>query len=82
MPKSWNYMVNEAKAETTGVTLVEAHQSLQDNQEALLIDVRDAESAPQSQRTPDMVMISLGYLPMRADLEVPEHMRDPRLGDR
>jgi hypothetical protein len=82
MPKSWNDMVNEAKAETTGVTPVEAHQSLQDNRDALLIDVRDAESVPQSQRTSDTVMISLGYLPMRADLEVPEQMRDPRLTDR
>ena len=82
MPKSWNDMVDEAKAQTTAVTPAEAHRSLQDNGDALLIDVRDAESVPQSQRTSDTVMISLGYLPMRADLEVAESMRDPRLTDR
>ena len=82
MAKSWNDMVDAAKAETTAVTPVQAHQSLQDNRDALLIDVRDAESVPQDQRSPDTVMISLGYLPMRADLEVAEQLRDPRLADR
>lgn len=82
MVKSWNDMVDEAKAQTTAVTPAQAHQSLQDNRDALLIDVRDAESVPQDQRSPDTVMISLGYLPMRADLEVPEQLRDPRLADR
>ncbi len=82
MAKSWTDMVNEAKAEVTGVSPAEAHQRLQDDQDALLIEVRDAESVPLQDRSPDVVMISLGSLPMRADLEIAERLRDPRLADR
>ena len=82
MAKSWTDMVNEAKAEVTGVSPAEAHQRLQDDPEALLIEVRDAESVPIENRSPDAVMISLGSLPMRADLEIAERLRDNRLEDR
>ncbi len=82
MAKSWMDMVTEAKAEVAGITPTEAHQSLQDNQEAILIEVRDAASVPEHDRAPDVLMISLGTLPIRADLEVPEQLRDPRLQDR
>lgn len=82
MAKSWTDMVNEAKAEVVGVSPAEAQQRLQDDQEALLIEVRDAESVPQQDRAPGVAMISLGSLPMRADLEIAERLRDPRLEDR
>ena len=82
MVKSWTDMVNEAKAEVTGVSPEEAHQRLQNDQHALLIEVRDAESVPIQDRSPDVVMISLGSLPMRADLVIAERLRDPRLADR
>ena len=42
MAKSWTDMVNEAKAEVTGVSPAEAYQRLQDDPEALLIEVRDS----------------------------------------
>ena len=82
MAKSWMDMVNEAKSQVTGVTPEEAHQSLQDDQEAILIEMRDAASVPETDRAPGVLMISLGTLPIRADLEVPEPLRDPRLQDR
>ena len=82
MAKSWMDMVNEAKSQVTGVTPEEAHQSFQDDQEAILIEVRDAASVPETDRAPGVLMISLGTLPIRADLEVPEPLRDPRLQDR
>ena len=82
MAKSWMDMVIEAKAQVPGVTPTEAHQSLQDNQEAILIEVRDAASVPDSDRAPGVMMISLGTLPIRADLEVPEPLRELRLQDR
>ena len=82
MAKSWTDMVNEAKAEVTGVSPAEAHQRLKDDPEALLIEVRDAESVPMEDRFSDVVMISLGSLPMRADLEIAERLRDSRLEDR
>ena len=82
MAKSWTDMVDEAKAEVTGVSPAEAHQRLKDDPEALLIEVRDAESVPMEDRFSDVVMISLGSLPMRADLEIAERLRDSRLEDR
>ena len=82
MAKSWMDMVTEAKAEVTGLTPMEVNQKLQDDQEAILIEVRDAASVPETDRAPDVLMISLGTLPIRADLEVPEPLRDPRLQDR
>ena len=82
MAKSWTDMVNEAKAEVTGVSPAEAYQRLLDYPEALLIEVRDAESVPMEDRSSDVVMISLGALPMRADLEIAERLRDSRLEDR
>ena len=82
MVKTWTDMVDEAKAVVTGVSPAEAHQRLRDDEEALLIEVRDAESVPMQDRSPDVVMISLGSLPMRADLEIAERLRDLRLEDR
>ena len=82
MAKSWTDMVNEAKAAVHGVSPHEAQHRLQNDPEALLIEVRDAESVPIEDRAPDVVMISLGSLPMRADLEIAERLRDRRLEDR
>ena len=82
MAKSWTDMVNEAKDAVHGVSPHEAQQRLQNDPEALLIEVRDAESVPIEDRAPDVVMISLGSLPMRADLEIAERLRDRRLEDR
>ena len=82
MAKSFMEMVAEAKGQVTGVTPAEAYKRLQEDQSAILIEVRDAESVPESDRAPNVVMISLGTLPIRADLEVPEGARDPRLQDR
>ena len=82
MAKSWMDMVNAAKAEVAGVTPTEAHQSLQDNKEAILIEVRDAASVPETDRAENVMMISLGTLPIRADQAVPEPLREPLLQDR
>lgn len=82
MAKTWNDMVDEAKAQTTAVTPVEAQQKLQDDPGALLIDVRDNDTVPEDQRTPETLLISRGFLPIRADLEVPENLREPLLADR
>ena len=82
MAKTFMQMVQEAKAEVPGVSPVEAQRRLQENPDALLLEVRDAGNIPVDERAPNMVNISLGTLPIRADLEVPEDRRDPRLQDR
>jgi hypothetical protein len=82
MAKSWTDMVNEAKSVVIGVSPEEARQRLQNDTDALLIEVRDADSVPLEDRAPEVLMISLGSLPMRADLEIAERVRDKRLEDR
>ncbi|MCH2675631.1 MAG: hypothetical protein MK099_07895 [Dehalococcoidia bacterium] len=82
MAKSWTDMVNEAKSVVIGVSPEEARQRLQNDTDALLIEVRDADSVPMEDRAPEVLMISLGSLPMRADLEIAERLRDKRLEDR
>ena len=82
MAKSWADMVNEAKSVVIGVSPEEARQRLQNDTDALLIEVRDANSVPMEDRAPEVLMISLGSLPMRADLEIAERLRDKRLEDR
>ena len=82
MAKTFMQMVQEAKAEVPGVSPSEAQRRLQEDPDALLLEVRDADNIPVDERAPNMVNISLGTLPIRADLEVPEDRRDPRLQDR
>ena len=82
MAKSWTDMVNEAKSVVIGVSPEEARQRLQNDTDALLIEVRDADSVPMEDRAHEVLMISLGSLPMRADLEIAERLRDKRLEDR
>ena len=82
MAKSWTDMVNEAKSVVIGVSPEETRQRLENDTDALLIEVRDADSVPMEDRAPEVLMISLGSLPMRADLEIAERLRDKRLEDR
>lgn len=82
MAKTFMQMVQDAKAEVPGVSPIEAQRRFRENPDALLLEVRDAENIPGDQKAPNMVNISLGSLPIRADLEVPEERRDIRLADR
>ena len=77
MAKTFMQMVQEAKAEVPGVSPVEAQRSFQEDPDALLLEVRDAGNIPVDEKAPNAVNISLGTLPIRADLEVPEERRDP-----
>ncbi len=82
MAKTFMQMVQEAKAEVPGVSPEEAQRRFQEDPDALLLEVRDAGNIPVDEKAPNAVNVSLGTLPIRADLEVPEERRDPRLQDR
>ena len=82
MAKTFMQMVQDAKAEVPGISPLEAQRRFRENPDALLLEVRDAGDIPVDQKAPNMVNISLGTLPIRADLEVPEGRRDPRVQDR
>jgi len=82
MAMSFMQMAEEAMAEVNAVSAEEAHLQLKGNSEALLIDVRDAADIPPTGVPAGGANISLGMLPVRADLELPEDWRDTRLQDR
>jgi len=82
MAKTFMQMAEEAMAEIDGVTPHEIHQRLEQDPNALVVDVRDAAEIPSTGLAIRGVNISLGNLPVKADLELPEEWRDSRLQDR
>ena len=82
MAKSFMQMVEEARAEIDSVDPDEAQKRLAQDPDALVVDVRDAADVPSTGLAPGGVSISLGMLPVKADQELPEEWRDPRLQDR
>ena len=82
MAKTFMQMASEAMAEVPSVSPQEARQRLRDDPNTLLIDVRDLEVIRKTGMAEGAIPISNGALPLRADREVPESLRDARLQDR
>ncbi len=82
MAKSFMQMAEEAMAQVEGISAEEVQQRLKQDPSALLVDVRDAAEIPSTGLATGGLNISLGMLPVRADLELPEEKRDARLQDR
>jgi rhodanese-related sulfurtransferase len=82
MAKSFMQMAEEAMAQVEGISAEEVQQRLKQDPNALLVDVRDAAEIPSTGLATGGLNISLGMLPVRADLELSEEKRDARLQDR
>ena len=82
MAKTFMQMAAEAMAEVPGVSPANAKHRMEQDRNALLVDVRDDADIPVTGIVPGGVNVSLGMLPVRADQELPEEWRDPRLQDR
>jgi rhodanese-related sulfurtransferase len=82
MAKTFMQMAQEAMAEVPGISPRETQRRLREEPDALLIDVRDAADVPSTGIAPGGINVSLGMLPVRADLELPREFRDERLQDR
>ncbi len=82
MAKSFMQMAKEAMAQVEGIGAEEVQQRLKQDPNALLVDLRDAAEIPTTGLATGGLNISLGMLPVRADLELPEEKRDARLQDR
>jgi len=80
--KSFMQMVEEARAEVDSLGPTEAQKRLAQDPDALVVDVRDAADVASTGLAPGSVNISLGMLPVKADQELPQELRDPRLQDR
>ena len=82
MAKSFMQITKEAMAQVDGISAEEAQHRLKQDTNALLVDVRDAADIPSTGMVPGGLNISLGMLPVKADLELPEELREARLQDR
>ena len=82
MAKTFMQMASEAMAAVPSVSPQEARKRLQDDPDTLLIDVRDLDMIRETGMAEGAIPISNGALPLRADRELPEEYRDPRLQDR
>lgn len=82
MALTFKQMVATARENVPGLSAAEARAKIQANPNTLVIDVQDAADAGACGLIPSSLNISLGMLPIRADLELPERLRNPELADR
>lgn len=82
MTLTFKQMVGTAKENVSGISSADAREKMNQNPNTLVIDVQDAADAGACGLIPSSMNISLGMLPIRADLELPEHLRAPELADR
>ena len=82
MPKTFQQMTDEAMAAVPGITPEEAYARQQADPEALLINVLDLPGRRALGEPVCGIAIPGNMLPFRADHDVPERHRDPRLQDR
>ncbi len=82
MSLSFMQIVEAAVANIEGISPAEAQQRLGQDPNALLVDVRDAGDIPSTGLVSGGMNVSLGMLPIKADLELPEEWREPGLQDR
>jgi len=82
MAKTFRQMVAEAREGIPLVSPAEAHQRMQQDRNTLVVEVRDAADVEQTGIIPGAAHVTVGMLPVRADQEMPEQYRDPRLQDR
>jgi len=78
--KTFMQMVGEAKAEVPSAAPTEVQARQQ--QGALVIDVQEPDGVKANGAIPGSMNIPLGVLPIKADTELPEGMREAQLQDR
>ena len=82
MAKSFMQMAEAAMAQVEGISAEEAQKRSEKDSNVLLLDVRDASDIPSTGLAAGGLNISLGMLPVKADLELPEEWREAGLQDR
>jgi len=82
MAKTFRQLAGEAMRETRGITPEEAKARMDADPDVLLVDVLDLADRKALGQPEGATPISVGMLALRADHEVPEHLRDERLQDR
>ncbi len=80
MAKTFMQMVGEAKAEVPSAAPKDVQARQQ--QGALVIDVQEPDGVKANGAIPGSMNVPLGVLPIKADTELPEGMREAQLQDR
>ena len=82
MALSFMQMTEEAMAQVEGISVEETQSRLEQDPDALIVDVRDASDISSTGLAARGQNISLGMLPIKADKDLPEEFRDAGLQDR
>ncbi len=82
MAKSFMQMAEEAMTQVVGISVDDIHNRSKQDDKVLIVDVRDAADVPSTGLAAGGLNISLGMLPIKADLELPEEWREAGLQDR
>ena len=82
MAKTFMDMVGEARAGVPAVSAQDAQRQMRDDPNTLVVDVREPSGVAETGAIPGSVNVPLGVLPIQADQELPEEMRNPELQDR
>lgn len=82
MAKTFRQMVAEGREGTPMVSPQETDRRMREEPKTLVLDVRDAQDLGGTGIIPGALNVSLGTLPIRADLDMPEAMRNAELQDR
>lgn len=82
MAKTFRQMVAEGREGTPMLSPQEVQRRMKEESGTLVVDVRDADGLTGTGIIPGAINVSLGTLPLRADQELPEAMRNPELQDR
>ena len=82
MAKTFRQMVAEGREGTAMVSPQEAQERMRAEPNTLVVDVRDAQDLSGTGIIPGALNVSLGTLPLRADQELPEDVRNAELQDR
>jgi rhodanese-related sulfurtransferase len=81
MAKTFKDLVAEGRAAAEVISPTEAQKRMQENPNTVVVDVRQSEELA-SGVIPGALNVPLGVLPLRADTELPENLREPKLQDR
>src|SRR5687768_11288527 len=82
MAKTFKQLVAEARETAEVISPADAQKRMQENPKTLVLDVRQSEEIPGTGAVPGSMNIPLGVLPLKADTELPENLREAKLQDR
>ena len=82
MKKTFNDFVEESREELEIIDSKTLDNLIKEEEDMVILDVNDKEEVEQRGRVKGAVNVSLGTLYYKADENVPENFKDPRIQDR